>query len=179
MGSSSSQRMRTPGDQPSNGPSALRRFKQFNGIAYALVSNSNVVLATVPVAAELKVVLMNGGAQSDRLLGVSPWLYSNIPAGSYETKALAQYVAANIGKASIVTHQTDPVGQSALANWTKFFGDLGGKIIASESVNFEQGDYRSAITKLRSNADKANIWYIGGTYGEDAKRLITQAARLD
>lgn len=166
------------GDQPSNGPIALRRFKQFNAISYALVSNSNVVLATVPVAAELKVVLMNGGAQSDRLLGVSPWLYSNIPAGSYETKALAQYVAANLGKSSLVTHQTDPVGQSALANWTKFYGDAGGKIVASESVNFEQGDYRSAITKLRSSADKVNVWYIGGTYGEDAKRLITQARTL-
>ena len=166
------------GDQPSNGPTALRRFKQFNDIAYTLISNSNVTLATIPVAAELKVVLMNGGGQSDRLLGASPWLFSNIPATSYETRAIAEWAAKNLGKSAIVSYQTDPVGQSALAGWNKFYGEAGGKAVASESVTFEQGDYRSIVTKLRASADKANVWFIGGTYGEDAKRLITQARSL-
>lgn len=166
------------GDQPSNGPAALRRFKQLNDVPFTLISNSNVTLASIPVAEELKIVLINGGGQSDRLLGASRWLYSNIPASLYETSVLADWVAKNIGKESIVTQQTDPIGQSAGANWQKFYTSAGGKIIAQESVAFEQADYRSVLTKLRAPAAQANVWFIAGTYGEDAKRLITQARTL-
>ena len=166
------------GDQPSNGPTALRRMKEIDGIEFSVIANSNVTLATVPVATELKIVLINGGGQSNKLVGASPWLFNVIPPTNYEIARLAEWAAKALGKSAVVTYSTDPIGKDAWANWQEFFEKAGGKIITAESVAFGQSDFRSALVKLREAARGADFWFVGGTYGADAVRLFDQARNI-
>src|ERR1017187_3759516 len=62
---------------------AMRRLVEVEKVPFSLTSYSSPTLAVQPIAAQNKVVIMNGGGQSDSLAD-KDYLYNNIPVVSNE-----------------------------------------------------------------------------------------------
>ena len=68
---------------------AMRRLVEVEKVPFTLTSYSSPTLAVQPIGAQSKVVMMNGGGQSDNLAN-KDYLYNNIPVVSNEVGVLVR-----------------------------------------------------------------------------------------
>src|SRR5690349_3955878 len=71
---------------------AMRRLVEVEKVPFTLTSYSSPTLAVQPIGAQSKVVMMNGGGQSDNLAN-KDYLYNNIPVVSNEVGVLSSWLA--------------------------------------------------------------------------------------
>ena len=75
---------------------AMRRLVEVEKVPFSLTSYSAPTLAIQPIAVQNKVVIMNGGGQSDSLAN-KDYLYNNIPVVSNEVGVIADWLASGGG----------------------------------------------------------------------------------
>jgi branched-chain amino acid transport system substrate-binding protein len=146
------------------------------GVPYIMSSLSSQTLALVPIAQRQKIVLMNGGAQSDALGGASPYLYNDIPLIENEAIVLTEYLVKEKGfETAAILHTDDDGGRSAAQDLKQGFNAAGGKVIATASGPFGGTNFRSQLTKLK--ASKADVLLLGA-FGQDSKNMIDQVREI-
>lgn len=105
-------------------------------------------LAMAPLATRKKVLLINAGAQADKLATASPYLVNTLPTIGDEVKVLAKYLASEGKKNAAILYENDAAGIAGRDDYVKYFPATGGKILAQEPSAFGQTDYRPALLKL-------------------------------
>jgi len=70
---------------------AMRRLVEVEKVPFTLTSYSSPTLAVQPIGAQSKVLMMNGGGQSDNLAN-KEYLYNNIPVVSNEVGVLSNWL---------------------------------------------------------------------------------------
>ncbi len=156
---------------------AMNKLVDLNKVPFTLSSYTGVTLAIAPIADKAKVTVINGGGQGNELAGCSPYVFNDIPVVGSEIKVIAKYAADNLGKASAVLATTDETGLSYGKTWREIFTNLGGKIVAYETVPYGSTDYRSRLSKIK--VAKPELIYLAGLHGRDSLIAYQQMKEID
>jgi branched-chain amino acid transport system substrate-binding protein len=155
--------------------SAMRRLVDVEKVPFTLTSYSSVSLAIQPIGAQNRVVMMNGGGQSDNLAN-KPYLYNNIPVVSNEVGVLVDWLAREKGfkRAALIT-ANDEAGRNSARAFRDRFTAAGGRVLAEEQVALDGTDFRAQLAKLR--AAGGDLLYIS-SYGRNVAIIADQAREL-
>jgi len=94
------------------------------------------------------VLLINAGAQADALATASPFLINTLPTIGDEIAVLSKWLVKNGKKKAAILFENSAAGISGRDNYVKHFAAAGGTVIAQESSQFGQTDFRPALLKL-------------------------------
>ncbi|MBN8899810.1 MAG: hypothetical protein BGO51_06865 [Rhodospirillales bacterium 69-11] len=120
-------------------------------------------LAMAPLATRKKILMINAGAQSDKLTKASPYLVNTLPSTGDEVAVMAKYLVQQGKKKAAVLFENDAAGIGGRDDFLELFPKAGGTILAQEAVQFGQTDYRPALLKLA--AAKPDVLYVVITAG--------------
>ena len=111
---------------------AMRRLVEVEKVPFSLTSYSAPTLAVQPIAVQNKVVLMNGGGQSDNLAN-KDYLYNNIPVVSNEVGVIADWLAKDKKlRSAVLIVANDEAGRNSAKTFGERFAAAGGKVLAEE-----------------------------------------------
>jgi branched-chain amino acid transport system substrate-binding protein len=105
-------------------------------------------LAMAPLATRKKILLVNAGAQADKLATASPYLVNTLPTIGDEVKVLSQYLTSQGKRQGAVLFENDAAGIAGRDDFIKYYPEAGGTILSQEPSQFGQTDYRPALLKL-------------------------------
>jgi branched-chain amino acid transport system substrate-binding protein len=105
-------------------------------------------LAMAPLATRKKVLLVNAGAQADKLATASPYLINTLPLIGDEIAVLSKYLAGEGKKKAVILFENDAAGISGRDDYMDLFPKTGGTIVTQEPTQFGQTDFRPALLKL-------------------------------
>lgn len=105
-------------------------------------------LAIAPLATRKKVLLVNAGAQADKLATASPYLINTLPTIGDEVKVISRYLNAEGKKQAAILFENDAAGIAGRDDFQKYFPEAGGTVLSQEPTQFGQTDYRPALLKL-------------------------------
>jgi branched-chain amino acid transport system substrate-binding protein len=105
-------------------------------------------LAMAPLATRKKILLINAGAQADKLATASPYLVNTLPTIGDEVKVISKYLAGEGKKQGAILFENDAAGIAGRDDFVKYFPEAGGTILSQEPAQFGQTDYRPALLKL-------------------------------
>jgi len=145
---------------------AVLSFNKLVGLQHVpliFTGYSGPTLAMAPLATRRKVLMLNAGAQADKLSTASPYLVNTLPSTSDEVKVMVKYLLEQGKKTAAVLYENDAAGIGGRDDFVKMFPAAGGKIVAQEPVQFGQTDYRPALLKLA--AAKPQVLYVVTTAG--------------
>jgi branched-chain amino acid transport system substrate-binding protein len=105
-------------------------------------------LAMAPLATRKKILLVNAGAQADKLATASPYLINTLPTIGDEVKVLSKYLVGEGKKQAAILFENDAAGIAGRDDFQKYYPEAGGTILSQEPTQFGQTDYRPALLKL-------------------------------
>jgi branched-chain amino acid transport system substrate-binding protein len=151
---------------------AFNKLVDLEGVQLVVSGFSGPVLAMAPVATRKKVVIINGGAQGDKLNNASPFLFNAMPLVQNELGTLADFAYNDMHvKTAAILFQNDASGTPARDDFDAAFTKLGGKIVASEGVPFDESNFRAPLAKIADAKPDAMFVMITQNYPQ----LATQA----
>lgn len=154
---------------------AMRRLVEVEKVPFSLTSYSAPTLAIQPIAVQNKVVIMNGGGQSDNLAN-KDYLYNNIPVVSNEVGVIADWLAKDkkIRNAVLIV-ANDEAGRNAAKTFRERYGAAGGKVLAEEQVALDSTDFRAQLAKVKARG--GDLLFIS-SYGRNVAIIADQAREL-
>ena len=105
-------------------------------------------LAMAPLATRKKVLMLNAGAQADKLGTASPYLVNTLPSTSDEVQVMVKYLRDQGKKTAAVLYENEAAGIGGRDDFVAAWPKAGGQIVAQEPAQFGQTDYRPALLKL-------------------------------
>jgi ABC-type branched-subunit amino acid transport system substrate-binding protein len=153
----------------------MRRLVEVEKVPFTLTSYSSPTLAVQPIGAQSKVLMMNGGGQSDNLAN-KDYLYNNIPVVSNEVGVLCSWLAKDKKfKTAVLIVANDEAGRNAAKSFREQFTADGGKVLAEEQVALDANDFRAQLAKLK--AAGGDLLFIS-SYGRNVAIIADQAREL-
>jgi branched-chain amino acid transport system substrate-binding protein len=153
-------------DNQAKADQAVLMFNKLVGlqnIPMIFVGYSGPTLAMAPLATRKQVLLVNAGAQADKLSTASPYLVNTLPSTGDEVTVITKYLIDQGKKKAAVLYENDAPGIGGRDDFVATFPKVGGSIVAQEPVQFGQTDYRPAL--LRLAAAKPDVLYVVITAG--------------
>lgn len=96
--------------RPDQAVLSFNKFIDLYNFPLIFSAYSGPTLAMAPLATRKEVVLINGGAQSDRLAKASPYLFNTIPVAGDEIAVLCKYLLENGKKNAAILYENDAAG---------------------------------------------------------------------
>ena len=154
---------------------AMRRLVEVEKVPFSLTSYSAPTLAVQPIAVQNKVVLMNGGGQSDNLAN-KDYLYNNIPVVSNEVGVIAEWLAKDKKlRSAVMIVANDEAGRNSAKTFREKYSAAGGKVLAEEQVALDASDFRAQLAKLKARG--GDLLYVS-SYGRNVSIIADQAREL-
>jgi branched-chain amino acid transport system substrate-binding protein len=155
------------------GVEAMNQVVNIGKVPYVISTFSSVTLASQPIAAQNKVLLINGGGTDSSLLN-KPWLYNNQVMAGDLLPPLAAFGYEMGTKAAMLT-SNDAYGDGSRKVFRDSWEKLGGQILADELFPLDASDWSGQLNKVKaSNPDVLMLVAVGQTQG----RVIKQARAL-
>lgn len=149
--------------KPDQSVLSFNKLVDLQKIPMIFTGYSGPSLAMAPLATRKKVLLVNAGAQSDKLKTASPYLVNTLPSTGDEVAVMAKYLIQQGKKNAVVLFENDAAGIGGRDDFIDLFPKAGGTILAQEPTQFGQTDYRPALLKLASA--KPDVMYVVITAG--------------
>lgn len=149
--------------KPDQSVLSFNKLVDLQKIPMIFTGYSGPSLAMAPLATRKKVLLVNAGAQSDKLRTASPYLVNTLPSTGDEVAVMAKYLIQQGKKNAVVLFENDAAGIGGRDDFIDLFPKAGGTILAQEPTQFGQTDYRPALLKLASA--KPDVMYVVTTAG--------------
>jgi branched-chain amino acid transport system substrate-binding protein len=127
---------------------SFNKLADLQHVPMIFTAYSGPSLAMAPLATRKKILLVNAGAQADKLATASPYLINTLPTIGDEVKVLSKYLIADSKKQAAILFENDAAGIAGRDDFQKFFPEAGGTILSQEPTQFGQTDYRPALLKL-------------------------------
>jgi len=154
---------------------AMRRLIEVEKVPFTLTSYSSPTLAVQPIGAQSKVLMMNGGGQSDNLTN-KDYLYNNIPVVSNEVAVLCDWLTREKKlKKAVMIVANDEAGRNAAKSFRERFGAGGGSVVGEEQVALDGNDFRAQLAKLK--AAGGDMLFIS-SYGRNVTIIANQAREI-
>jgi len=132
---------------PKTGVLAFRALSN-GGDLCVITGVSGVVLAIAPAAQELQFPQINTSGQNSKIGESGPFTVSLINLADVETSSMAQYAYEVMGLRKVaLIYSNAAAGTGAADQFKTSFAKLGGNIVADESYDDNQTDYRGQIER--------------------------------
>lgn len=150
---------------PQKGVQGYNKLVNVDQVDFMLSGGSSVMEAIAPLATQNKLVVMNTGAQSSNMAGISPYVFSVLQLSDFDTGVLSRYALETLGYKKIATlYVNNDTGTFNQAAFTKSFEAAGGEIVAAETFKPNETSYGVQLAKIR--AAQPDAIYIVGTPAE-------------
>src|SRR3989338_8226145 len=112
---------------------------------------SGETLGAAPIAEENKVALISPSATSPDITNAGDFIFRLAPSDAFAGIVAAEYASKDLktSKAAIISETTD-YAQGLRNVFKSYFEDLGGEIVADETYNPEDTDFRTQVTKVKA-----------------------------
>ena len=137
---------------------SFNKLVDLQGVPVVITGYSGPTLAMAPLATRKKVLLVNSGAQADKLATASPYLFNTIPSTAGEVGVMVKYLIAQGKKRAVILFENTAAGIGGRDDFLESFPAAGGTILAQEPVQFGQTDVRPQLLKLA--AANADVMYV-------------------
>jgi branched-chain amino acid transport system substrate-binding protein len=127
---------------------SFNKLADLEKVPMIFTSYSGPSLAMAPLATRKKILLVNAGAQADKLATASPYLVNTLPTIGDEVKVISKYLIGEGKKQGAILFENDAAGIAGRDDFVKYFPEAGGTILSQEPAQFGQTDYRPALLKL-------------------------------
>lgn len=127
---------------------SFNKLVDLQKVPMIFTSYSGPSLAMAPLAGRKKILLVNAGAQADKLANASPYLINTLPTIGDEVKVISKYLVSKGKTRGAILFENDAAGIAGRDDFVKYFAEAGGTVLAQEPVQFGQTDYRPALLKL-------------------------------
>jgi len=134
--------------KPDQSVLSFNKLVDLQHVSVVFTGFSGPSLAMAPLATRKKILLVNAGAQADKLADASPYLINTLPTIADEIAVLAKYLTGEGKKNVAILFENDAAGISGRDDYLKFFPEAGATILAQEPSQFGQTDFRPALLKL-------------------------------
>jgi branched-chain amino acid transport system substrate-binding protein len=167
----------TPENAPFSGQEVITAYRKLVTVdkIQALAGNfSNVALLSLANEFnKTKTPAMHTAAMDDQILAASKgWIFSTNTRVQDEAEALAKYAYDSGARdAAVITIQTN-FGEAYRKFFVEKFKALGGKIVADESYQLTDSDYRSQVVRIKQ---KSPDILMGATFGHFLGLALKQA----
>jgi branched-chain amino acid transport system substrate-binding protein len=159
--------------KPKEGLNATTKLVKQDNAQAILIAFSGVIMSSLPVATDNKVVMVNGPANSPKLRGASPYLFNVAVLSDQEGKYLAETAYNKLGGRRVAIFYTDnDSGKGFMQVFSDRFKELGGEVVLAEPHQQNANDFRTSIQKAKRC--KPDLAFIAAYYKEGAF-LLTQA----
>jgi branched-chain amino acid transport system substrate-binding protein len=155
-----------------DGVAAMNRLISIHHVQAVLTSFSAPTIAIAPIADQQHILLVNGGAVSAKLVGLSPYLFSSRSLAT-DLSRVAIAHAREIGAKKLAQMQwQNDVGDNIVKLADQLWRDSGGSIVASEAVAQGATNMDTQIAKVRAaNPDVIALWMFTPETGLALKRI--------
>lgn len=165
-------------DNPGTPKTAVTNIDELNSVnhvPFSFTTFSSATVAIAPSATQYKMVLMNPGATTTHFENLSPYLFSDIPLGDLQAKAMLTYAYDNLHLKSLAgVFAKTAQGTTFQTFITKFWKTtLGGTYVGTTTVTTTQTDFSTAVTQVANEHPQA---VFVGFFGSGQGDLIKQAA---
>jgi branched-chain amino acid transport system substrate-binding protein len=157
--------------RPDQAVLSFNKFIDLYNFPLVFSAYSGPTLAIAPLATRKEVVLINAGAQSDRLAKASPYLFNTIPVAGDEIAVLCKYLLETGKKSAAILYENDAAGAPSRDDFIKSFTAGGGTITGQEPSATGQTDYRPALLKLSDTKPDALFAMLTDGLGAFAEQL--------
>jgi branched-chain amino acid transport system substrate-binding protein len=127
---------------------SFNKLADLQHVPMIFTAYSGPSLAMAPLATRKKILLVNAGAQADKLATASPYLINTLPTIGDEVKIISKYLVGDGKKRAAILFENDAAGIAGRDDFVKYFAEAGGTILSQEPTQFGQTDYRPALLKL-------------------------------
>lgn len=133
------------------GVAGMNRLINIHDIQAVETSFSPPTLAVAPIATEKKIFLINGGGFSAKMIGASPYLFHNRSLATDFTRGiLLRAKEHGFKKMAMISVKTD-AGENVREIANELWPELGGEVVADESVAYGAANMDTQIAKLRTS----------------------------
>jgi len=159
--------------QPQAAVVAMNKLIRVDEVPAVLTGFSAVSKAIAPLGERSKVLVINGGASSPDLAGLSPYFFNVIPLANNEVEVLLPYLAKEMDvKRIALVYVDDPLGQSVLRALENFAPENGQELADSFAISPSTSQFNSIAARVRQvDADAVFLAYFGQQLISLAKQL--------
>lgn len=164
-------------DSPTAAVNAVKKLIDVDKVV-ALVGpmTSGATLASFKTADEAKVVFVTPTATSPKVSGASPYLLRGCSRIDVQAKALTEYIAKTYKPKTVaIFFSNEPYGKGCAKVFGDDFNKLGIKVVAEESFNRGDRDFKAQLTKIKGT--KPDLIFIPG-YTPETAPAAAQARQL-
>lgn len=159
--------------QPQAAVVNMNKLVRVNQVPVVLTGFSAVSKAIAPVGERGEVLVINGGASSPDLAGLSPYFYNVIPLANDEVSALLPYLSNEKGVKKIaLIYVDDPLGQAVLETLNADTQKNNQEVVGAFAISSSTSQFASIAAKVReTGADAVFLAYFGQQLISLAKQL--------
>ena len=155
---------------------ALNKLTGVDKVPFVFTSFSNIIHATAPIGGKDKVVMLNGGGTAPTLLGLSPYLFHNVPLENYHIRNEARYAIQKLGKKTLgILYVNDALGTADNKVMEETWKEFGGQVLDSQAASTDAMDFKAQLTQIW--AKKPDAIYIAAG-GRQVAAALNQKAEL-
>ena len=127
---------------------SFNKLTDLQHVAVIFTGYSGPTLAMAPLATRKKVLLVIAGAQADGLAKASPYLINTLPTIGGEIEVISRWAVGDGKKKAGILFENGAAGMAGRDDYLKSFAEAGGTVVAQESSQFGQTDFRPALLKI-------------------------------
>lgn len=158
--------------QPQAAVVAMNKLVRVTQVPVVFTGFSAVSKAIAPIGGRGQVLVLNGGASSPDLAGLSPYFYNVIPLANDEVTTLLPYLAEKKIKKIALVYIDDPLGQAVVKTLEKDTVKNGQELVGSFAISSSTSQFASIAAKVRdTGADAVFLAYFGQQLISLAKQL--------
>ena len=155
---------------------ALNKLTGVDKVPFVFTSFSNIIHATAPIGGKEKVVMLNGGGTAPTLLGLSPYLFHNVPLENYHIRNEARYAIQKLSKKTLgILYVNDALGIADNKVMEETWKEFGGQVLDSQAASTDAMDFKAQLTQIW--AKKPDAIYIAAG-GRQVAAALNQKAEL-
>lgn len=155
---------------------ALNKLTGVDKVPFVFTSFSNIIHATAPIGGKAQVVMLNGGGTAPTLLGLSPYLFHNVPLENYHIRNESRYAIQKLGKKTLgILYVNDALGTADNKVMEETWKELGGQVLDSQAAATDAMDFKAQLTQIW--AKKPDAIYIAAG-GRQVAAALNQKAEL-
>src|SRR3990172_5168612 len=164
--------------QPKEAVSAINKLVNIDKVPFVLTSYSSPTLAILPIATEHKVLLLNGGGVSPKLVQPGSVLFHNRVLASYQALGVVDRAKERGFKKMAMLHLNDDAGNGVRDFIVPIWKKMGGTVVADEAHPWGPPTLRPRSP--RSSRPSPTSWPCGSggrTSASPSSRRATSASR--
>lgn len=167
-------------DNPGTPETAVTNFQKLtsiNNVAFSFTTFSSATKAIAPLATSKHVVLLNPGATTTEFKNLSPYLFSDIPLGDDQAKAMLNYAYNQLHLKRLAgIYSNDAQGNGFKSVIPDYWRSLGGTYVGDGTVTTSDTNFGPVLTNIKSKSpDAVYIGFFGSGQGD----LLKQGAQLN